>query len=60
MQNYDAVQTASIKRSQAYLHAKEHDAWIIKENRQDLITNILFITTFAVSVAVLVAYALGA
>ena len=59
MQNYDAVQAASIKRSQEYLHNKEHNAWVIKENRQDLILTFLFVAMFAISVAGLVAFALG-
>ena len=59
MQNYDAVQFASIQRSHAYLRKKEYKARVDRENRHDLILTLLMLAMGALSVAGLVAAALG-
>ena len=60
MQTYDDVQFASIQRSHAYLRKKEHNAWVDRENRQDLVLTLLLVTMVALSVVGLVAAAVGA
>ena len=59
MQTYDAIQLASINRSHAYLRKKDHNAWVARENRQDLILTILLVAIVALSVVGLVAVMLG-
>ena len=59
MQNYDAVQFASIQRSHAYLRKKEYKARVDRENRHDLILTLLMLAMGALSVAGLVATALN-
>ena len=59
MKTYDDVQFASIQRSHAYLRKKEHNAWVDKENRQDIILTLLLVSMVALSVVGLVAVMLG-
>jgi hypothetical protein len=59
MKTYDDVQFASIQRSHAYLRKKEHNTWVDKENRQDLILTLLLVAMVALSVVGLVAVMLG-
>ena len=59
MQTYDAVQRASIQRSETYLRKKERNALIDKWNRQDLVLTLLMVAMTALSVVGLVASALG-
>jgi hypothetical protein len=59
MQTYDSVQAASIQRSRDYLRYKEHEALEDFENRRELVNSLSMIALFAVSVAGLVAFALG-
>ena len=59
MQSYDAVQIASIQRSHDYLRKKEYKARVDRDNRHDLILTLLMLAMVALSVAGLVAAALG-
>jgi hypothetical protein len=59
MQNYDAVQFASIQRSHAYLRKKEYKARVDRENRHDLILILLGLAMIALSVIGLVASVLN-
>jgi hypothetical protein len=59
MQTYDAIQRASIQRSETYLRKKERNALIDKWNRQDLVLTLLMVAMTALSVVGLVASALG-
>jgi hypothetical protein len=59
MQTYDNVQAASIQRSRDYLRYKEYKALADFENRRDLVMSLSLLALFAVSVAGLVAFALG-
>jgi hypothetical protein len=60
MQTYDSVQFDSIQRSHAYLRKKEYKARVDRENRHDLVLTLLLLTMVALSVAGLVAAAVGA
>jgi hypothetical protein len=59
MQTYDAVQRASIQRSETYLRKKERNALINSGNRQDLVLTLLVVAMIAVSAVGLVASVLG-
>jgi hypothetical protein len=59
MQTYDAVQRASIMRSETYLRKKERNALMDKWNRQDLVLTLLMVAMTALSAVGLVASVLG-
>jgi hypothetical protein len=59
MQTYDAIQRASIMRSETYLRKKERNALMDKWNRQDLVLTLLMVAMTALSAVGLVASVLG-
>ena len=59
MQTYDAIQRASIQRSETYLRKKERNALMDKWNRQDLVLTLLMVAMTALSAVGLVASVLG-
>jgi hypothetical protein len=51
MQKHDAIQTASIYRSETYLRYKKHEAAMDKEIRKDMIRDTVFGTLFLAMLA---------